>query len=619
MVGLDLLKERCDSDSLEKISGLGQEVVDFIVKYVELCNPDSVFIRNDSDQDAEYVRSKTLELGEERSLKKSGHTIHFDGIRDQARDKENTKFLVTPDSKLEGLNSIDRVKGLDEIEGLLKDIMKGKEMYVLFMGLGPVDSEFSVYAVQITDSSYVSHSEDILYRGAYEVFKKNPDLDFFRYVHSAGELDENKASKNIDKRRVYVDFSEDTVYSTNTQYAGNTVGLKKLALRLAIKKADHEGWLAEHMFVMAVHDEDGNKNYFTGAYPSSCGKTSTCMVEGERIIGDDIAYLKKRDDRVYAVNVERGIFGIMKDVNSDDAPLIWEALNKEGEAIFSNILIKDKTPYWKNDGRVTPDDGENFSGSWHVGKKNESGNEIPFAHPNARYTISLKNLENVDSELDNPKGVFVKGVIYGGRDSNTWVPVFESFNWIHGVVSIAASLESETTAATLGKTGERKFNLMANLDFLSIPIGKYLKNHLDFVKDIKEPPVIFGVNYFLLNEHGEYISGMHDKRVWLKWMELRVNKKVGAVSTPIGSIPECKDLERLFKELLNKEFSLDEYNMFFSIRCPQNLEKIERIRNIYNGFKDIPEEIFSILSEQESRVKEAQDKFGDLIIPDKFI
>ena len=619
MVGIDLLKEKCDANSLEKISGLSQEVVDFIVKYVELCNPSSIFIRDDSKEDAEYIKDKSLELKEEESLKISGHSVHFDGLHDQARDKENTKFLITPDFKLEGLNSIDRDKGIDEIELLLKDIMKGKEMYVLFMGLGPVGSEFSVYAVQLTDSAYVAHSEDILYRGAYRVFKDNTNVGFFKYVHSAGELDENQASKNIDRRRIYVDFSKDTVYSVNTQYAGNTVGLKKLALRLAIRKADREGWLAEHMFVMAVHGEDGEKNYFTGAYPSSCGKTSTCMVEGESIVGDDIAYLKKRGGAIYAVNVERGIFGIIRDVNEDDAPLIWEALNKEGEAIFSNILVNDKIPYWDGDGRITPTEGNNFSGSWCSGKIDEFGGEIPFSHANARYTIRIESLNNADSEKENPEGVLVKGIIYGGRDSNTWVPVFESFNWAHGVVSIAASLESETTAATLGKTGERKFNLMANLDFLSIPIGKYIKNHLDFVKDIEDSPAMFGVNYFLRNEHGEYISGMHDKRVWLKWMELRVNKKVGAISTPIGNIPKHKDLEKLFKELLNKDFSLDDYNMFFSIRCFQNLEKIERISNIYHGFKEIPAEVFSVLNEQESRIREAQNKFGDIIAPDKFI
>ena len=187
-------------------------------------------------------------------------------------------------------------------------------------------------------------------------------MEFFKYVHSAGELNGNNASKNVDKRRVYVDFLDNTVYSLNTQYAGNTVGLKKLSLRLAIRKADSEGWLAEHMFLMAIQDQRGRRHYFSGAFPSACGKTSTCMVEGERIVGDDIAYLRKRGSRIYAVNVEQGIFGIIRDVNPEGDPLIWQALTNQGEVIFSNVLINKDRPFWKGDGRVMPDRGRNFSG-----------------------------------------------------------------------------------------------------------------------------------------------------------------------------------------------------------------------------------------------------------------
>ncbi|HEO63941.1 MAG TPA: phosphoenolpyruvate carboxykinase (GTP) [Candidatus Omnitrophica bacterium] len=619
MTSLDVLKEKCSAENLKKLSGCNEKVLDFIARYAQICNPDTIFIRSDSAEDADYIRKKAIQLGEEHGLNITGHTAHFDGIHDQGRDKESTKFLVTPDFKLEGLNSIDRDEGLKEMEGLLKDAMKEREMYVLFLCLGPVDSEFSVYAVQLTDSAYVGHSEDILYRDGYRVFKSGSSPEFFRYVHSAGELDESKASKNYSKKRIYIDFLQNTVYSANTQYAGNTVGLKKLALRLAIRKADRENWLAEHMFVMALCSEDGENNYFTGAYPSSCGKTSTCMVEGERIVGDDIAYLRKRDGKIYAVNVERGIFGIIRDVNPKDDPLIWGALNREGEVIFSNVLVEGGKPYWQGDGRPAPNKGKNFSGEWYPGKIDEFGNEIPYAHANARYTIRLQDLKNCDSELDNPKGVEIKGIIYGGRDSDTWVPVFESFNWAHGVVAIAASLESETTAATLGKVGERKFNLMANLDFLSIPVGKYIKNHLDFIQGIEKRPVIFGVNYFLCNEHGEYMTGIHDKRVWLKWMQLRVSTKVGAIETPIGYLPKYEDLQRLFKRLLNKDFSQSHYGELFSIRCNQNLDKIERIKNILHGFGEMPKEVFNVLDEQNKRLKDAQAKFGSLILPEKFI
>ncbi len=615
-----VLKKKCKQGSCEKLSILKNKVlIDFITKYVQLCNPDSVFVRSDSKEDAEYIRKKAVELGEEINLKIKGHTAHFDGLNDQGRDKGSTKFLITEDMRLEALNAIDRNTGLDEMQGLLKDIMKGREMFILFLCLGPVNSEFSIYAVQITDSAYVAHSENMLYRPAYNVFKANTELEFFKYVHSSGEVDENKASKNVDKRRVYIDFLENTVYSVNTQYAGNTVGLKKLSLRLAIRKADREGWLAEHMFVMAVHAKDGSKDYFSGAFPSSCGKTSTCMVEGEKILGDDIAYLKKKNGQMYAVNVERGIFGIIKDVNPMDDPLISGALHNEGEVIFSNILVKDGVPYWQGDGKVTPGEGRNFSGSWCPGKIDEFGNEIQFAHPNARYTIKLNTLENCDPELENSKGVLVEGIIYGGRDSDTWVPVFESFNWEHGVIAIAASLESETTAATLGKVGERKFNVMANLDFLSIAIEKYIENHLNFPKGVKNIPLIFGVNYFLRDKQGNYLTGMQDKRVWLKWMQLRVNKKVDAIKTPLGYLPYHKDLKELFSKILAKNFSENDYINCFSIRCLQNLEKIERISNIYKGFKNIPQKVFDVLFAQRERLEMARKEYGDLIPPQKFI
>ncbi len=622
MQTLKVIEMKCTPGSFEKLLAVkNPEVLDFIVRYVELCNPDKVFVRSDSEDDAKYIRKRAIELGEEKPLKIKGHTVHFDGIFDQARDKANTKFLVTPEINLEGLNCIDRNEGLEEMMTLLKDSMKGKEMYVLFLCLGPVNSEFSIYALQLTDSAYVAHSEDILYRPAYEIFTNDPDIKFFKYVHSAGELDDRKNSKNIDKRRIYVDFLENTVYSVNTQYAGNTVGLKKPSLRLAIRKASEEGWLAEHMFLMGVKGlgEGEAKIYFTGAFPSGCGKTSTCMVEGETIVGDDIAYLRKRKGKVYAVNVERGIFGIIRDVNPVDDPLIWEVLNKEGEVIFSNVLIKDGIPYWQGDGRIPPTEGENFSGEWYVGKVDKFGNEIPFAHPNARYTMRLKPLKNVDPELENPQGVEVGGIIYGGRDSDTWPPVFESFDWEHGVITIGASLESETTAATIGNVGERKFNLMANLDFLSIPIGRYIKNHLNFISGLNKIPRIFGVNYFLKDENGHYLTGMQDKRVWLKWMWLRVNDRVNAIPTPIGYLPYYQDLRELFFQVLSKNFSEDDYMKIFSIRVSHNLEKIQRILNIYKGFKNIPDKVFEVLQQQAQRLKAARDKFGDIIPPQKFL
>lgn len=614
------LQEKCVEGSYANLKALNNEdIISYISEYAELCNPDSVFIRTDSAQDIEYLRNRSQELGEEIPLKKKGHTVHFDGTKDQARDKANTKFLVTPEMKFGAhINTTERDTGLKEVRGFLKDIMVGKQMYVMFMCLGPVNSDFSIYAVQITDSAYVSHSEDILYRPAYEAFKKKgKDIEFFKYVHSAGEL-ENNVSKNVDKRRVYIDLLKGIVFSTNTQYAGNTVGLKKLSLRLAINKADKEGWLAEHMFLMGVKGPNGRKSYFTGAYPSACGKTSTCMVEGESIVGDDIAYLRKKDGSVYAVNVERGIFGIIKDVKQKDDPKIWDVLTSEGEVIFSNVLNADGVPSWQSDGRETPNKGINYAGEWIKGEKDATGKEIMQSHNNARYTIPIRTLKNCDEKLEDPKGAKVGGIIYGGRDSDTWVPVFQSFDWDHGVVCLASSLESETTAATLGREGIRKFCLMANLDFLSIPMGKYIQNHLDFGKGMENVPIIFGANYFLKDSNGKYLSGMQDKRVWLKWMELRIHNDVGAITTPIGQIPRYNDLKRLFKEVLDVDYSESLYNEQFKIRIPENLAKIERIFEIYEtNAVDIPHMVFAKLDGQRKRLEALRSKIGNYVIPDQ--
>ena len=601
---MEALKKKFGDKSYKALMALDNPALeDFVARYIKLCNPASVFVRTDSSADTEYIKNKAVENGEETRLATPGHTVHFDGYHDQARDKKNTKYLLHPDMHLgSNINSIDSEKGLEEIHSYLKNIMAGKEVYICFFCLGPTGSEFAIHAVQITDSAYVAHAESILYRRGYEEFKnfgKSPK--FFRFVHSAGTL-ENGVSKNINKRRVYIDLKENIVYSTNTQYAGNTVGLKKLALRLAIHKASNEGWLAEHMLVMGVHGPRKRVTYFTGAFPSACGKTSTAMLKGETIVGDDIAYLRKIKGAARAVNVERGIFGIIRDVNPKDDPLIWEALTTPREVIFSNVLIKDNLPYWQKDGRDIPEKGVNYSGEWTKGKKDEKGNEILHSHSNARYTVRLKELKNCDANLDNPEGVEVKGVVYGGRDSDTSVPIQQAFDWRHGILTMGAALESETTSATLEKAGLRKFNLMSNLDFLSISLGKYIKDNIKFGEGLKKPPVIFFVNYFLKGKNGEYLTKMSAKRVWIKWMELRVNGDCEAIKTPTGYIPLYEDLKGIFREVLDEDYKRTDYDEQFKVRVPENLAKIDRIVNIYKNIADAPSALFEALEEQRQRL-----------------
>jgi len=615
----EILKERLNSENYENIIALNNDSLNkFIAKYIKLCNPDKIFVGNGNKEDFKYIRESALNNGEEKKLKVKGHTIHFDGYYDQARDKINTKYLLPKGVNLGNhINSIDRDKGLDDINEILKNIMKGHELYIKFFCLGPVNSEFSIPCVQLTDSAYVAHSEDLLYRQGYEEFKRIGDsTDFFKFVHSEGEL-ENGVSVNVDKRRVYIDLEESIVFSTNTQYGGNTIGLKKLAMRLAIKKASQEDWLTEHMFVMGVNGSKGRVSYFSGAFPSLCGKTSTSMVLGERVIGDDIAYLRKRDGKVYGVNVEKGIFGIIQGVNAKDDVLIWDTLHSEGEIIFSNVLLTDEGGvYWIEKDNNPPVKGVNHSGEWYKGKKDKDGVEVDISHRNARFTLSMDLLKNRDPEMENPKGVRIRGIIYGGRDSDTWVPVEESFNWEHGILTKGASLESETTAATLGKEGVRRFNPMSNLDFLSIGIAEYIQKNLDFGASLDEPPKIFSVNYFLKDKNGDWLNEREDKRVWLKWMELRVHNDCEAVKTPTGLIPNYNDLKRLFKDVIGKEYSEDMYVKQFTVRISENVLKVERILKIYeNDVSNTPEELFEALTLQKERLLQARKTYGDYVSP----
>lgn len=614
---LELLKAKCGEEDYQKLTALSNpKLIDFVAKYVEHCNPESVFVCTDAEEDAEYIRNKAIENGEEKRLAITGHTIHYDGYSDQARDKGNTKYLLPPGTDVGPLNAVDKEEGLKEIHDILKNIMEGKELFICFFCLGPTNSLFSIPACQLTDSSYVAHSELILYRRGYEEFKRRCPESFFKVVHSAGGL-ENAVSKNVDKRRVYIDLENYIVYSTNTQYAGNTVGFKKLSLRMAIYKASQEDWLAEHMLIMGVHGLNDRVTYFTGAFPSMCGKTSTAMVRGETIVGDDLAYLRNIKGKTCGVNVECGIFGIIQDVNSQDDPLIWELLNKPEEIIFSNVLVIDESvPYWLGDGREVPEKGVNYSGEWFKGKKDSKGNPIAHAHKNARYTVGLHALKNCDPELDNPQGIEIKGVLYGGRDSDTSCPVQEAFDWNHGVITMGAALESETTAATLGKEGVRVFNPMSNIDFVSIPLGRYINNHLEFGKALDSPPSIYYVNYFLKDNQGKYMNAMEDKRIWLKWMDLRVHGDVEAAKTPVGYIPKYEDLKRLFKEVLDKDYSEEDYIEQFTLRIPENIRKVERIIEIYQTkVSDTPDIVFVILEEQRQRLEEVRKSQGDYVSP----
>ncbi len=612
-----LLKNKLRAEEYRKLLAVkNAEVRRFVADALTLCTPDDVFVCTDAPEDIAHVREQVVAGGEEKALKVSGHTYHFDGMNDQGRDREVTKYLVPRNESMSAsLNQIEREQGLAEVRGLLQGQMKGRTMVVRFLSLGPTGSPFSIGCVQCTDSWYVAHSEDLLYRAAYNHFA-GQDAPFFAFLHSAGRMNAEMVSVDADKKRIYIDHTKETIYSVNTQYAGNTVGLKKLALRLTIRKADREHWLAEHMFLMGVHGPKGRKTYFAGAFPSACGKTSTAMLPGETILGDDIAYFRNIGGQARAVNAESGIFGIIQSINPSDDPVIHKVLTTPGEVVFSNILVKDGKPYWLNMGCDLPKDGVNFSGKWFEGKKDEKGALIPAAHKNARYAVSLPALANVDSELENPNGVEVSGILYGGRDASISVPVQQSFDWEHGIVTFGAALETETTFAIIGKEGVTEINVMSIQDFLAVPIGKYIKNNLEFAQGLTRRPLIFGVNYFQRGKDGKFLTGIRDKAVWVKWMELRVHAEAGALRTPTGMIPKLADLQKLFKQVLKKEYTQEQYVEQFTLRIPENLAKLDRVEKFHRSeMREMPAALFTILDAQRKRLLAAQKQLGDYVSP----
>jgi phosphoenolpyruvate carboxykinase (GTP) len=371
------------------------------------------------------------------------------------------------------------------------------------------------------------------------------------------------------------------------------------------------------MFIVGVKGFGDRVTYFTGAFPAGCGKTSTALI-ADTVVGDDLAIIRNSNGEARAVNPEVGMFGIVDDINPIDDAEIYEILTRmDTEVIFANVLLTENGEIWWNGKPTLPKPGINYAGVWWPGKCNEKGDEIRQSHPNARFTTSIFYLKKLDPRINDPGGVLVKGMIFGGRDPDTWVPVEEAFNWDHGIVTKGASLESERTTAVLGQAGTQEFNPYAILDFLPISPGAFTELHFRFGETLITKPHIFGVNYFLRDENGKYLTNKRDKYVWLKWMELRVNRDADAIETPTGFIPLYTDLKKLFEKELGKEFREELYEKLFTIRIAKHLEKIERIWRIYSAIPDTPRKLFNILHEQKKRLKDAEWRYGTTANPFK--
>ena len=617
---------KMDQENLDKLSKIkNEEALLKIANAIAMCNPDSVFIHSGSAADSAQVKAWSLEKGEEKPLNMKDHTIHFDLPQEQARLIDRTFYIVNPDEDISSLaKKIVRDEAYDYVKSNMSGIMEGKRMMISFFSRGPVGAKAAIPALEMSSSTYVLHSGDLLYRHAYENFDAEVERAglFYTNVHSEGL----NRPEDLPNARILMDRSWLTTFSAYCTYAGNTLLLKKGNHRFTVDICTYyrvEEELSEHMFITGMKGPGGRTTYFAGAAPSGCGKTTTAMV-GTDFIGDDLAQIWIADDgTVRAINPERGLFGIVRDVNNEGDPYLMKCLRQEGaEVIWSNVLIKDGIPYWEGSGEETPKDGFNFQGDWTEGMTDANGKEVPISHPNSRCTLQNVNIENYNESMaEDPAGVPIKVVSYSGRDADTMPPVWVAKTPDEGV-AIGASVVSAATATEIGATGVRR-QPWANAPFIPGALGDYMDAQFKFFNSdkITDKPILAGLNYFLTHESrggsGDGLLGeKRDVKVWLGWLERRANGDVDAIETPIGYLPLYEDLKALFAEI-DKEYPKSLYDMQFSLYMDKLIGRIDLQNEAFSKDERIPDRIFEIYKSQRAELEAMKAKYGAIVSPEQ--
>ena len=624
---IKLFKYKLDKENLSRIQKIKHsEVVLKIANAIAMCEPEAVFINTGSEADKQYIREMALKKGEEAKLPMDKHTIHYDLKDEQGRIIDRTFYITNQGEDVNSLaNKMDRAKALIDIRDKMTGIMHGKTMIVGFYMRGPIGAPASNPALEITSSTYVSHSAEILYRNAFSDFDKEVDRlgHFYTNIHSEGL----NRPEDLPNARVFMDRSYQTTYSFNCTYAGNTLLLKKGNHRFSVDKAvyDNKGnELSEHMFITGIEGPGGRITWITGAAPSGCGKTTTAMA-GNHFVGDDLAQMWIAEDgSIRSINPECGIFGIVEDVNWEGDPYLMKLLREPGtEVIWSNVLIDENgIPHWTGNGEDPPLKGNNFQGPWEQGMKDENGKDIPISHPNSRCTLTSSALPNYSEKSEDPNGVETRVITYSGRDSDTMPPVWATNNSDHGV-AIGACIVSAATATEVGATGVKRAP-WANAPFIPGALAGYMDAQFKFFGNEKiaedKKPVMAGLNYFLTDEarggtSKKLIGEKRDVKVWLSWLERHAHNEVDVIKTPIGDLPKFDDLKDLFQSIINKEYTKELYIKQFSLYVDNIVARIDLQIEAYGKEPDTPVRLFEVLKEQKEGLMALRDKYGPIVTP----
>ena len=588
-----------------------KHILSWISETAEMTRPDNIVWIDGSDEQINFLRETACASGEMIKLnqdKLPGCYLHRTAINDVARVEGRT-FICTKTK--EDAGNINNWMNPDEckerLSKLYRGSMKEQTMYVIPYSMGIVGSPFAKYGIELTDSIYVVLNMIIMTRVGFDVLDAiGESADYIKGLHARAQLDE--------ENRYIVHFPEEnTIWSVNSGYGGNVLlGKKCFALRIASYIGRHENWMAEHMLILGVEYPNGETKYVCAAFPSACGKTNLAMLippeyytkKGYKVhcVGDDIAWLRVGEDgRLWAVNPENGFFGVAPGTNEKTNPNALHTTLKD--TIFTNVVhnTKDNTVWWEGLDKNPPEEAIDWMGRpWDYRKYDKNDKSTCGAHPNSRFTAKATNCPCLSSEFNNPVGVPISAIIFGGRRAKTAPLVYQSTSWQNGAF-VGSIMASETTAAASGAVGVVRRDPMAMRPFVGYDMGDYWQHWLNMGKIIPNPPKIFHVNWFRTDDEGNFIwPGFGDNMRVLMWILSRCDDKIGAVESPIGYLPHPEDtcidgLDGVTIETIKELLKVDTASW---------LEDIENIKQFYAQVGTrVPSELYSELEKLENKLK----------------
>ena len=523
-------------------------VLSWIDEMTAITKPDKIVWITGEEEQLDALREQAVKEGILIKLnpdKLPGCYLHRTDPDDVARVEDRTFICCEKEEDAGPTNHwVEPKEMYEKMYALADGAYKGRTMYIIPYSMSIIGSPFAKYGFELTDSIYVVLNMHIMTRiGKAVCDALGDDEGFIKGLHCQCNLD--KDNKYI------VHFPQDnTIISMNSNYGGNVLqGKKCFALRIASNLGRQEGWMAEHMLILGIQNPRGEIKYISAAFPSACGKTNLAMLIppeglqrwGWRVwcVGDDIAWLRVgKDGRLWAVNPENGFFGVAPGTSMKSNPNALISTHKD--TIFTNVALdlSDNTVWWEGLNKTPPARAIDWRGRPWTPQSPEKA-----AHPNSRFTAPARNCPCLSPEFDNPEGVPISAIVFGGRRAKTAPLVYQSFNWQHGVF-IGSIMASETTAAATGRVGVVRRDPMAMLPFCGYHMGDYWQHWLDMGKKIPKPPKIFNVNWFRTDDEGHFIwPGFGDNMRVLMWILKRCKGEAEAVETAIGYEPKPEDID----------------------------------------------------------------------------